>query len=121
MTEDGVKAILAAVTADMLIQNNQPWAGTAGVALAWGGPWVMRRTSAALEILRKQLQHIHKSLLDSQREEFAAMLNRYLRNAQEGAAERNLQLIAKVMAGMLERETLSMLTRSFGMPIFSRI
>ena len=59
----------------------------------------------AAEILSEKVRLISRRALADENEELQAIVARYLRVAQEGAARRNLELMAQVIAGMAEQES----------------
>lgn len=58
-----------------------------------------RRLNSARDILLEELKSGSKTLFDPDVEEVVAIIYRYSRAAQEGAARRNLHLLAQVIAG----------------------
>jgi hypothetical protein len=58
-----------------------------------------RRAETAREILLSELRSGDRTLSEVEHDEIAAVLFRYIRAAQEGAARLNLRLMAKVIAG----------------------
>ena len=106
MDENDVKAILAAVDTEVLTDGGMVLPGVGGVAMALGGLWVAKKVENAIAILTERFRSIRKDLSGLQADEFVAMFLRYVRSAQEGAARRNLQLMASVMAGMVERDAI---------------
>jgi len=72
------------------------------VAFAFGAAvsaLMERRVTAARKILLEELRRGEKSLPDQQMEEGVAVVFRYMRAAQEGAARLNLRLLAQAIAG----------------------
>ncbi|MGI4807500.1 MAG: hypothetical protein ACRYF2_05255 [Janthinobacterium lividum] len=65
-----------------------------------------RRVEWARDILLDELRQGEKTLSDLEVEEVVAVLLRYARAAQEGTARLNLRLMAKVIAGQVERGVL---------------
>lgn len=104
MEDSDVKTLLAAMGTEILAAGGAPLPSLGGVALALGGPWAARKVEEAFVILTDRFRGIRKLLTEAQAEEFRAMLLRYIRSAQEGAAHRNLRLMGSVMAGMIKRD-----------------
>jgi hypothetical protein len=67
---------------------------------------IRRRVAAAREILLSELRRGDRTLSEIEHDELAAVLFRYVRAAQEGAARLNLRLMAKVVAGQVSRSNL---------------
>ncbi len=106
MNDSDVTAILAAVGTEVLARGGAPLPTASGVALAFGGVWLARKIEDAVTILQERFRTIQKILSKTQEEEFLSMFLRYIRSAQEGAARKNLHLMADVMAGMIERDAI---------------
>ncbi len=106
MNDNDVKAILAAVGTEVLSRGGAPLPTAGGLALALGGPWIARKVEDAVLILKERFRTVQKILSKTQEEEFLSMFLRYIRSAQEGAARKNLHLMADVMAGMIERDAI---------------
>ncbi|WP_417277440.1 hypothetical protein [Castellaniella sp.] len=98
-----VASVLAAAVGDALSAAFIPGGSIAGVALA---AIFAKRLKAAREILLSELAAGEKTLNDSDVEESAAIIYRYLKAAQEGAARLNLRLLAGVFAGQVRRRTI---------------
>jgi hypothetical protein len=87
--------LLASVVSDIMGALAIPGGSTLSMAIQ---EVFKKRLSAAREILLKEIRAGHKTLCDAQElEEVAAILYRYSRAAQEGAARQNLCLLAKVI------------------------
>lgn len=92
-----------AVAADVLSLCGIP-GSTAGLAISVALEAMMKhRQDAAREVLLTELRKGEKTLHQiGEVDELAAMLFRYSRAAQEGAARLNLRLMAKVIAGQAQ-------------------
>lgn len=95
--------VLSAFLGDSLSLINYPAAGTAATGAALALQRVMkRREDAAREVLQSELSKGNIGPLDAAAQDDAvAILFRYARAAQEGAARRNLRLLAQVIRGQL--------------------
>lgn len=118
-------AIIGAFVSDGLSLIQIPGTSLTGMGLQAALERVMRRREEqAREVLLDELRRGRRTEYEAASEdEAAAVLFRYLRAAQEGAARRNLRLMAQVIRGQLESghlvadeflywsETLATLTR----------
>jgi len=87
---------------------SQPGGALVGFAFSSALSALMeRRTATAREILLKELRLGEKRLPPAQIDEGVAIVYRYFRAAQEGAARLNLRLMAQTVAGQARLESLS--------------
>lgn len=105
MVEDRIMAeLVTALTADVVGGAQSPYPATTAFLLVRGTPLITERVSSALGILKSCLRSVRRRVKEGEAEDLDAMLSRYLRAAQEGAAKRNLHLMAQVIAGMASQE-----------------
>ncbi|CDZ73069.1 Hypothetical protein NGAL_HAMBI2610_46990 [Neorhizobium galegae bv. orientalis] len=99
--------IITALVSDYLSSKAIAGAGTFSVA---GGMVLQRllrkRAETAREILIEELRQGDRFLEEVSEDEAAAIIFRYMRAAEEGAARRNLRLLAAVIAGQAAEESL---------------
>ncbi|WP_368641644.1 hypothetical protein ABRZ03_03130 [Castellaniella ginsengisoli] len=98
-----VVSILAAAVGDALSAAFIPGGNVAGVAIS---KVFAKRLEAAREIFLSELATGEKNLNSAEFEESAAIVYRYLKAAQEGAARLNLRLLAAVFAGQVRERTI---------------
>lgn len=99
-----MSATLIAIVQDLIGLTNYSVGNIAGIAL---NALLQKRTSAARELLLAEIQRGDVTLAGAEVEEVVAILYRFLRSAQEGAARRNLRLLAQVIAGQAKRAAIS--------------
>jgi hypothetical protein len=87
--------LLSALVSDALSYANLPGGALIGIAIR---ELFRRRMETARNTLLEELRSGHKSLTEGDLEEAVAIIYRYSRAAQEGAARVNLRLMAKVIA-----------------------
>jgi len=97
---DQLPESLSAIGSELLTALGLPGGSVLGVALS---SLFRKRLEQAREILLEELRRGDKKLTDvGEVEEAAAIIYRYGRAAQEGAARLNLRLMAKVIAGQAQ-------------------
>jgi hypothetical protein len=100
--------LLSAVVSDGVSLASQPGGAVAGFAFSAALSGLFeRRMAKAREILLKELRLGEKRLPPAQIDEGVAIVYRYFRAAQEGAARLNLRLMAQTVAGQARLESLS--------------
>jgi hypothetical protein len=92
-----------AVVQDALSAASIPGGALLGAAVE---QLIRKRGVAAGEILISELRRGDRTLSEIEIDEFAAVLFRYMRAAQEGTARLNLRLMAKVVAGQASHSNL---------------
>ena len=106
--EEQLPSLLSAVVIDTLGFFKLPGGSVAGFSLAGAlSKLVNRRLQAAREILLQELRSGEKQLPPNQIDEGVAIIYRYQRAAQEGAARLNLRLMAQTIAGKAHLGNLS--------------
>lgn len=98
-----VVSAVAAAVGDALSAASVPGGNVAGVAIS---AIFAKRLTAAREVLLSELAAGEKTLNNSEVEESAAIVYRYLKAAREGAARLNLRLLAAVFAGQVRGSTI---------------
>jgi hypothetical protein len=100
---NGERAVVAVVQ-DAMSLMVIPGGSIAGLAIE---TVFRKRAEAARDIILEEIRQGRKTINDIEVEEAVAILERYLRAAKEGAARLNLRLMAKVIAGQKESQTLT--------------
>ncbi len=86
---------------------NVPGGGLVAFAAKEAFSWLLAgRHEAAREILLEELRNGEKRLPPEQIDEGVAIVYRYFRAAQEGSARLNLRLMAKAIAGQVQKQDL---------------
>lgn len=94
-------SFVGAALSDLLGAAGMPGAGVAGAAGAEALHRLLaKRAETARETLIEELRKGVHTPASFSEDEFAAVLFRYLRAAQEGAARQNLRLLARLISGM---------------------
>lgn len=105
--QEQLPALLSAVVGDAFSAGGWLMGSLTGTGLAVAVQQVQRRRAErARDILLDELSRGEKTLSVPEVEETAAVLLRYGRAAQEGAACLNLRLMAKVIAGQVYQQAL---------------
>ena len=105
--QEQLPALLSAVVGDAFGVGGWLMGNLAGAGFAFAVQQVQhRRAERARDILLDELSRGEKTLSVPDVAEAAAVLLRYGRAAQEGAARLNLRLMAKIIAGQAERHCL---------------
>lgn len=105
--QEQLPALLSAVVGDAFGVGGWLMGNLAGAGFAVALQQVQRRRAErARDILLDELSRGEKTLSVPEVEEAAAVLLRYGRAAQEGAARLNLRLMAKVIAGQVHQKAL---------------
>lgn len=105
--QEQLPALLSAVVGDAFGVGGWLMGNLAGAGFAVAVQQVQRRRAErARDILLDELRRGEKTLSLPEVEEAAAVLLRYGRAAQEGAARLNLRLMAKVIAGQVHQQAL---------------
>jgi len=99
-----MSATLIAVVQDLIGLTPYSVGNVAGVALE---SLLKKRVVAAREILLAEIARGDVTLASAELEEVVAIIYRFLRSAQEGAARRNLRLLAQVIAGQSKNSAIS--------------
>jgi hypothetical protein len=99
-----MSATLIAVVQDLIGLTPYSVGNVAGVALE---SLLKKRVVAAREILLAEIPRGDVTLASAELEEVVAIIYRFLRSAQEGAARRNLRLLAQVIAGQSKNSAIS--------------
>lgn len=107
MTQENLPSLLSAIVGDVFGAKQWVAGNLAGYGIAQAVQHLMhRRTSQARDILLDEIRHGEKPLSAPEVDESIAVLLRYGRAAQEGAARLNLRLMAKVIAGQAQQSAL---------------
>jgi uncharacterized protein with PIN domain len=105
--QEQLPALLSALVGDAFGAGGWLMGNVAGTGIAIAVQQVQRRRAErARDILLDEVRLGEKVLNAPEMEEAAAVLLRYGRAAQEGAARLNLRLMAKVIAGMVYQQAL---------------
>lgn len=100
--------LLSAVVADVFALHQLPGGSVAGIAVGTAVSRLLRRrVERAREIFLEELRHGETTLPPDQIDEGVAIVYRYFRAAQEGAARINLRLMAQAIAGRARLSNLS--------------
>lgn len=107
MVQENLPSLLSAVVGDVFGAKQWVAGNLAGYGIAQAVQHLMqRRTTTARDILLDEIRRGEKLLSTREVDESVAVLLRYGRAAQEGAARLNLRLMAKVIAGQAQQSAL---------------
>lgn len=105
--QEHLPALLSALVGDGFGLKGWVMGNLAGAGIAIAAQQLQhRRLERARDILLDELRQGDRTLTDPEVEETVAVLLRYGRAAQEGAARLNLRLMAKIIAGQAQGEVL---------------
>lgn len=104
---ENLPTLLSALVGDVFGAKGWLWGNVAGAGFAFAAERLLRRrTEQARDILLDELRRGEKPLTVPEVDEAVAVLLRYGRAAQEGAARLNLRLLAKVITGQMQHSSL---------------
>ena len=103
---NGLPNIVSAITADGLavLMQQAPTATLSGLMGAAYESWLNKKAKEAHGILIAEISKGRRLSNDVAPDTFFGLLHRYLNATKQGAARRNLRLMAQVLAGSLEQD-----------------